>query len=92
MSSQPASPLILREKSLPAEKKKKHITTPRMSEQGIYALTCMEQVACLSRRRTCTDKREQVVMPASIIQEVWRSAKAERSFSGFSRNLFVKQA
>ena len=63
-----------------------------MSEQGVFTLTCMEQVACLSRRRTCTDKREQVVMPASIIQGVWRSALAERSFPGFPEYLFVKQA
>ena len=59
-------------KRLPAEGKK-HINTPWTSKKGVYTLTCMEQVACLSRRRTCTDKREQVVMPASIIQEVWRS-------------------
>ena len=63
-----------------------------MSEQGIFTLTCMEQVACLSGRRTCTDKREQVVMPASIIQGVWRSAPCGTVIPDFPEYLFVKQA
>ena len=65
-----------------------------MSEQGVFTLTCMEQVASLQGRRTCTDKREQVVMPASIIQEVCRGVLVCGAVSvpGQSGYLFVKQA
>lgn len=39
----------------------------------------MEKVAFLPERRTCTDKREQVVMPASIIQGVCAAHAASGS-------------
>lgn len=39
----------------------------------------MEKVAFLPERRTCTDRREQVVMPASIIQGVCAAHAASGS-------------
>ena len=51
----------------------------RMSDKGILHLPVMEKVVLLSERRTCTDRREQVIMPASIIQGVCAAKAASGS-------------
>lgn len=51
----------------------------RMSEQDIYALACNGKSRLSPERRTCTDRREQVIMPASIIQGVCAACAASGS-------------
>lgn len=46
------------------------MTIVRVSEQDIYALACNGKSRPSYEGRTCTDRREQVIMPASIIQGV----------------------
>lgn len=65
-------------KCLPFEEKRAMYVL-RMSERTSIHLPVMEKVVLLREWRTCTDRREQVIMPASIIQGVCAAKAASGS-------------